>query len=347
LIEASFNQAQLQGARFDCPETIKVAPNGRVERQINDAACTKLQSADFTEASLQGAIFDHASLQGAVFVRAMLQGASLISTDLSGATLSSARLEGASLSQATLLGTSWLYTQAQGVNLREANLTAAAFLRTQLQGADMRGATLQYAVFNAANLYRASAELPFEEVILVRVSLSPSFPRLRYRQRRIETSADAEPETLDDRGYRTLLDQAVEGVTDSTLILSIRERLYRLDPRRGVDEGDSVLAGSHPLNSDAQRNSELRIKRYQALDVAMCGEANAPFVARGLIYNGRVLGSTMEGGHLIERLRDQATCPGAQGLTPSDYQKLLSIEKQVESLKRQDQTDQSGDSSDK
>jgi hypothetical protein len=65
----------------------------------------------------------------------------------------------------------------------------------------------------------------------------------------------------------------------------------------------------------------------------MCDAKHAPFVARGFIYNGRVLAAGLDGGDLITPLRDDHGCPGARGLNSGDREKLREIEAEIKDIR--------------
>jgi hypothetical protein len=69
----------------------------------------------------------------------------------------------------------------------------------------------------------------------------------------------------------------------------------------------------------------------------MCDPEQAPFVAQGLINNGRLSGAERDGGLLIAKLRDPRSCPGAVGLTEEDFRNIRRIESQVQRLRQRQQ----------
>jgi AcrR family transcriptional regulator len=255
----------------------------------------------------------------------MLQGSSLVDANLTASTLSYARLEGASLSGAKAIGGSFLWAQAQGVDFTEADLSAASFLRTQLQGAILGSADISNVAFNQANLYRAFIDKDdLKKALVTRVRADNRFPKLALAKE------DA-PEKLDQTGYDRLLARAPEGVTGETRDLIIK-RLKSLDPSKPADEDQFV--SDKGLSWDKEKNDAIRKARFAKLAETMCDGANAPFDARGFIYNGRVLAAEMEGGQLIAKLRDVAHCPGAQGLNESDFREIMRLEAEAREFRK-------------
>jgi uncharacterized protein YjbI with pentapeptide repeats len=346
LVEASFVGARLEGARFGCASRVEVEVSRRLRQRPRAEACdddraADLRGADFTEAALQGAWFDHAKLQGARLIRAMMQGASLREANLIAATLSYARLEGASLGGANLFGVSLLQAQMQGVDLGDADLSSAALLLTQLQGADLRAASLTNAALNRANLYRAFIDIgEHEDTNFTMVVATPRFPRLARGSsgQGPEGYGDAKlPERLDSNGYKELVRRALEGIPEERTKLLVRKRLEGLDPRV-IPDKETQLVRERPIQSDAGTNSKVRRQRAEDLAEVMCKGEDVPYVARGFIYNGRILGAGDQAATLVATLRSES-CAGAVGLQASDWAELQRIERQAANLKgRRQQT---------
>jgi hypothetical protein len=66
----------------------------------------------------------------------------------------------------------------------------------------------------------------------------------------------------------------------------------------------------------------------------MCQGDDVPYVARGFIYNGRILGAGEQAGALVARLRS-GSCLGAVGLQAGDLAELGRIERQTARMKDQ------------
>ncbi len=111
LDRASFNEAQLAGARFDGAH---------------------LDGARFNRAHLAGARFNGAQLDEARFDEAHLAGARFIGAQLDGARFTGAQLDGATFDDAQLAGASFFWAQLDGADFRRAEgLTAAQFRHAQ------------------------------------------------------------------------------------------------------------------------------------------------------------------------------------------------------------------------
>jgi uncharacterized protein YjbI with pentapeptide repeats len=326
LIEAALTGARLQDARFGCPDHVqfRMKLRGRFRQVVDAETCTDLRSADLTDAELQGASLDDARLQGAYLTRAKLQGASLAGANLTAASLSSARLEGASLAGATLLGALLFGAQMQGTDLGDADLNSATLYRTQLQGANIGNAKLANAEFNQANVYRTAIESDkYPDTAFRSVSTRDRFPRLPRTPggRRADDILSEHPPAIDAEGHAAIVRRALDGVSNARTRALIVQRLAVLDPKVAHP------ADKRPARIDSTEETRRKVQRQRAAEMekAMCAPADAPFVARGLINNGRI-GPYLQGRTLGARLRDAAACPGARGLDASDLRELRRIE---------------------
>ncbi len=360
LLDASFVGAKLQRARFGCAAKLLLEGSGRLRSRARADACdderaADLRGADFSEAILQGAFFNRAKLRGARFARSMMQGMSVDDADLTGATLTYARMEGASLVGARLDGASLFEAQMQGVDVRDASLANATLFRTQLQGANLLGADLSNATLRFANLYRAFVKIQdHEETIFIVVHANPSFPRIRLPSQRKERTSQLAPKQLDAAGYKILVNRVLEGIQGDEIKQSVAARLQLLDPASKTEEDQ--LTSDKPIKSNTQANDRIRAQRVKAIGELMCDEDGAPYVARGFIYNGRILGMEQPSAEmaddpairLIEILRAGA-CPGALGLDVNDFRELGRTEshiRQIKDRRKGKNTDDDDDSDD-
>ena len=301
-------------------------------------SCTDLRRADFTEASLQGADFDHAKLQGSRFVRSMMQGTSLADANLTASHLSYARLEGAFLAGAKAVAVSFLETHAQGADFRKADLTASSLTMAQLQGGHFQGANFNNTTLFSVNLYRAFIDVAaLKTAELSRVHTHDRFPNLRRRPGRTvlpPVATQGTPDSIDAAGFVQLSARALGGVTGNTRDL-ILARLQGLDP--STPPTDEQLVGEPPKNSGEDEVKQTRRAKSVKIAEIMCDAADAPFVARGLIFNGRIFNAEMGGGEVIAKLRDTRNCPGARSLNASDLREIRQIEARVNNMRRRQQ----------
>ncbi|QOZ23463.1 pentapeptide repeat-containing protein [Bradyrhizobium sp. CCBAU 51753] len=349
LLEASFLGARLQKTKFGCAADLQLALSEQLRQRAKADSCdeehaTDLRGADFSEAVLHGASFNHANLRGARFARAMMQGAIVDDADLTGAAFTYARLEGASLANANLTATSMFGAQMQGANLDGADLSFGSLLETQLQGATFRGATLANATFRTARLYRAFVNFDDHAgAILIGVNARPVYPKT-LMPGSVERNNPDLPQTLDAAGFKTLVVRAQERIQSEEIRQVVVARLQVLDPARKADA--KQLVSDQLINSDRAANETIRLARAEAINKLMCEADGAPYIARGFIYNGRILGiqdprqSEADDPSLraIATLRGDA-CPGAVGLVASDFRELTKIERQVLRQKRRDRED--------
>jgi hypothetical protein len=135
------------------------------------------------------------------------------------------------------------------------------------------------------------------------------------------------PDTLDGTGYDELVRRALEGIEHEQTRALIAKRLKVLDP--AMNAGDArQLVSEHSITSKKETNARVAAQRVKELQQAMCEADDAPFVARGFIYNGRIVGAGDRTMALVETLRS-ATCRGAIGLDASDLAELQRIERQA------------------
>jgi uncharacterized protein YjbI with pentapeptide repeats len=356
LVEASFLGARLRKARFGCAVKLQLNPSEQLRKRIKADTCddehaTDLRGADFSEALLQGTSFSHAKLSGARFARAMMQGALLEDADLTGAALTYARLEGASLANSSLTAASLFGAQMQGANLDGADLSLTSFLFTEVQGANLQGATLANASFNAAGLYRAFIKPDDQhDAIFLRVNAQPRYPKLRLPGA-TEGNDPALPKKLDALGFKALIDRAQQSVQSDDIRLAVVARMQVLDPTKKAEQGQ--LVSDKLITSDAATATKVRAARVEAITKLMCEADRAPYVARGFIYNGRIIG--MNSSQLSEAddpaLRAIATlsgdaCAGAAGLDGNDLRELAKLDRQIRQMKHPNKGDSSGDDDD-
>jgi uncharacterized protein YjbI with pentapeptide repeats len=321
---ALFFSSNLQEANFGCAlrgtntdtETDSKESAGR---RWPDDGCTWLQNADLTKAQLQRAWLVAAKLQGASLGLALLQGALLRAVQLQGAWLGRAQLQGAWLEAA----------QLQGASLEEAQLQAASLEEAQLQGAELRGAQLQGASLARAQLQGASldrtqlqgASIANAGVWRARGTPAIDLSDLRGIDPRTKPweQTDATHSTFPvwrDGILRTILSRGHRN--------SVRERLSVLDPDPENEPKDSINAEFWERASSTPSQSQERTVAFLT-DLA-CSSNGAPYVARGLLRNGRIEARGSEVAVVAARLRtgksDHAACSGVKDFTDEDWASL-------------------------
>jgi uncharacterized protein YjbI with pentapeptide repeats len=340
---ASFLMSKLQNARFGCAnrgtntdtETDDKESQGG---QWPDDGCTwlqdadlpfaqlqdaflpgaRLQGADLTKAQLQDAYLSGAQLQGAKLglgtlqgawlAGAKLQGAWLASAQLQGASLENAHLQGAWLSEARLQGASLSKAQMQGASLEEAHLEGALLSGAQLQGSSLDRTHLQGASIANAGVWRArgSPEIDFTD-------LHGIDPETKPWERRDVTA----PSTFSV--WRDGILKVIHTHRDE-----VRERLSALDPAPENEPKNSISAEFWKSASSAPPQSKERTVAFLT-DLA-CSSNGAPYVARGLLRNGRMEAAGSEIAAVAARLRngksDEAACSGVKDFTDEDWASL-------------------------
>jgi len=353
LVEASFLGARLDHAKFGCAAKLQLALSAQLRERAKAGSCddehaTDLRGADFSEALLHGASFSHAKLRGARFARAMMQGTLADDADLTGSTFTFARLEGASFANATMIAVSLFSAQAQGADFSGADLSNATMLITQLQGTNLDGTNLGNATLNRTNLYRAVANIKdYENTIFLAVQARPAFPRIQLPAPR-DSDGQPLPKQLDAEGFKALVTRAQQGIQSEDIRQAVVARLQSLDPAKKAQEGR--LVSDQPIKSTEEVNAKVRAQRFDLLNKLACDANDAPYLARGFIYNGRILGlqdaKVAEADDLslrmIATLRG-SSCPGAVGLDVNDFRELNKIERQVQRLKKKGERDEDDD----
>jgi Pentapeptide repeats (8 copies) len=233
---------------------------------------------------------------------------------------------------ASLFGASLFGAQLQGVDLSEASLTNATLLGTQLQGATFDGAELTHATLRTANLYRVlstptikrtRSSFSFRQNQPFLISCYPpdgeNAPRSRF---------------LDTTGYKAFITRALAGIQSDEIKQAVTARLQLLDPEKKTEDGQLIT--DKPINSDPQTNDRIRTERVKAVGELICDKDGAPYIARGFIYNGRILGMEQPSAEAaddpalltIATLKHGA-CPGADGLDVNDFRELDRIASQI------------------
>ena len=331
LNRAGFFQSNLQDAHFACAH---IETDKSTGRRWPDDGCTWLQGATFDLAELQGASFIQARLQGASFSLALLQGANLHSAELQGASLGFARLQGASLVQAQLQG-AWLvgaqlqgasldHAELQGADLEKAQLQGASLQEAQLQGASLQKAQLQGALLVGAQLQGASldgTQLQGASIANAGVWRARGGPEIDLTDL---DGVDRETKPWEQRHvppstFSVWRDSVLKAVRypDRT-----RERLSALDPAPENEPKNSINAEFWKKASSATPQSKDRT--VALLTDLACSRDGAPYVARGLLRNGRMKATGSQIAEVVARLRkgksDQAACLGVKDFTDWDWE---------------------------
>jgi uncharacterized protein YjbI with pentapeptide repeats len=318
--------AQLQGARFDYAQLQNASLDG-----------VQLQGASLNGAQLQGASLDGAQLDWAELVGAQLQGASLrdaklrctslYSAELQGASLRGAQLEGASLRGAQLQGASLDDAELQGANLRGAQLQAASLVSAQLQGVSLQASQLEGASLNGAQLLGASLDgAGLQGASLQDVFVWRARPPTSWQvEGALISGLTTGPESWTKESYAELKARM--------------ETVPRcLSPGRDRALGSIEILGEKPYEEDAKLAQQWRAlaaesrssaEAYQgemakALIRIGCGAERAPYVISGLIQqlDSRLGDSPARWAEVARAFLDEASCPGARGLSEESRAKL-------------------------
>jgi len=340
---ALFLWSKLQEARFGCAErganTDTETDDKESAGRWPDDGCTWLQDADFSFAQLQDAIFSRTRLQGAQFTKAELQGAWLVGAQLQGANLGLTQLQGASLRAVQMQGAwlgraqmqgAWLEAaHLQGASLEEAQLQGASLDEAELQGAELRGSQLQGASLARARLQGASldrTQLQGASIANAAVWRARGTPALDLSDlhgidlgTKPWEQSDATPSTFPVWRDGILKTIPSRGHRDDA-----RERLSGLDPDPEKEPKDSINAEFWERASSAPSQSKERT--VAILTDLACSSKGAPYVARGLLRNGRIEAMGSQIAAFAAQLRsgksDPAACLGVKDFTDEDWASL-------------------------
>jgi uncharacterized protein YjbI with pentapeptide repeats len=298
--------------------------NGADLRRI-DLTGAQLQGASLWNVRLQGALLDRAQLQGASLYMAHLQGASFGYAQLQDATLDRAQLQAAALAFAHLQGASLNDAQLQGAILSVAQLQGASLNRAQMQGASLVNTELQGASLNGAQLQGVE----FANTRLDYSDLRESFVWRSSRQQIVLVGADLAGMSPDPVSYEpnaSLLDGVDNKITHEQLL----RQFFVLRPDNpdwpSKRDEENAKYWSEQVAMAAQRShQEMQDALASFLIGLSCADEGAPYVARGLIRNGRVAATGRHAAEIEQKLLNPKTCPGAVGLSDFDQYQLRAI----------------------
>ena len=261
-----------------------------------DLEGAQLQGASLNTAQLQGASLDHADLQGALLVDAQLQGASLEYAELQGASLNSAQIQGASLNSAQLQGASLKRAQLQGAWFADTGeLSVRVQLRTAYDSTIFYGTDLRN-----AELWRTS----FERALLIAV---------------LEDGLKEGAISKDE--FAALKAAIMKEVPEGKQREQALKRIEKLNPDIFGPEASQqeMLEKGHVDETAYKKSLAVQLK-----SVACADDQNAPYVVRGLIANGRILGAGAQAVGLVEAIL-KPDCPVSATLTDADKAALKEI----------------------
>ena len=356
---ASLDLAHIQGASLDGAQLEGASFN---EAQLQGASLrgAQLQGASLYGAQLQGARLDYAQLQKASLDFAKLQGASLYGAQLQGARLMKDNLQGATLNEAQLRGASFNEVQLQGASFNEAQLQGAWFYKAQLQGASLVNAQLQLASLELAQLQGASlvnAQLQGASLQGVNLNAVDLWGAFLWRSAggggldvvaaRLFNSPDQwQPVWRDHWGsvqpwnaeayqdLRTMLEALPPGNPRGKALDNIR-RLACANPNTMIASCNSNPATDPPevaaLRKALDDASVDDVAYGKALALALktlvcSGDADAVYVLRGVLGNGRLTAVGPEAPALVDFIMSKE-CPVSASLTDADKATLLQIKR--------------------
>ena len=270
---------------------------------------------------------------------------------LEAANLNAAELQGAQLNVAKLQGVSLYGAQIQGASLLGANLQGASLENAQLQGADLSQAELQGAELTNANLFRTE----FVDVNLDNAAVySPGYGKTVLPPVSVPGEKVVElTNTLVNEWTRKAIEHVRgddERPADETK-KQIVQRLGRLKTGGATGDEDTRVTGDEDTRvtnfwNEAAKNSLNNEKEFpkrlaQQLGDLACSADGAPYVARGLLRNGRLRATGQHLLAIVDRMKkarsdpakpeaiDLSACPGVEGFTEQDWLSLRSLDDEL------------------
>jgi uncharacterized protein YjbI with pentapeptide repeats len=282
-----------------------------------------LRKADFTGAILNAARVQGAKLQGARLVSTRLQGAELQMAELQGAALFMARLEGAKLMGAKLQGADLRSVRLQGANLMWAELQGVELQSAELQGANIEQAQLQGALLSEAQLQGASLNKGF----LWLVRGTPKIGLTDLGNFDMDTAPWKDADSTFDQWQNTVLKWLTADEKD--LFLKQFKPEWKSEELIPADFWKDAL-------STPPQGEQRKAKLAEFLANLACYSGSSPYVARGLLRNGRMEATGTQIVTVAEKLRkgksDETACPGVKGFTDQDWgwlDKLVALAKET------------------
>lgn len=322
-----FTGTNLDGARLD----FAVAPGAKFG--CDDIGAPPPKNPDWPDhgcSSLRGASLYGANLSGAKFFGARMEGSILIHANLSGANLQNVHLEATVLTRANFTAAYMGLTRLQDAYLFNTNLAGATVKDSQLDGA-----LLEYTNFEFASLGHLGS---------VRVSNTVGQPILDFAAFDLDGSSvpppahDVDFKDMRNRMLSVLLDEekrrapwfgtasgSAQGDGFSIFTPSYYESFYN-DANKKTDwsKVKSSVTDLWMKNTPADTGEEhlegfkRRFLSDRFAEMA-CDTENAPFVARGLIWNDIIVRADLLSDSFLTKVRDAQSCRGAVGLKPEDY----------------------------
>lgn len=323
LLNANLANARLRGANLYYAN-LQGADLSSAQLQEADMTIARLLSADLSRASLQGAHISKAvlqgtnlsgaNLQGADLIGALMQGADLVGTRMQGANLRAVSLQGANLLGAGMQGADLGGARLQGSDLRATSMQGTDFWSSNLEGTDLRGAAMEGSNLRGIKVFRTRCPTPAWRSHCLNT---------------FRTKADAahlhfsNPKHLRSHWENTR--KSLEGIRSSALRQQIAHRLSVLALRDSKNSRDPDRARW----KETEKNILSAESRASIVEHLTCHVDNAPYVARGLMRNGRIAAVEEHRHSIAQRMRegknDPTICPGVVGFTDSDWAMLDSI----------------------
>ena len=296
---AFLRDANLSGARLD-------------RAQLQNAILLKanLKGANLTRAQMQGTSLNDAELHGAILTSASMQGASLVQAGMVGAAMSGVNLTGANLEAADLRGASLSRARFFAAKLDSANLTGSILTAAHLEGASLENTSFELALLRQLRVWRTSENPLVEDFLVEGVKLTETpFEAGQFAEWR-----EAQAKMIDNEAVRTRVNQA----------------LAVLDPAAGDPRNATVSTAWTGRHAKTKTDEDYNVRLVSMLADLSCDPDAGRYIVRRFLVAQRFV-STAKGKEILERFRKakepeqsggEARCPGAIGLSNSDFSML-------------------------
>jgi len=310
---ARLDFVRASGAIFGCDDT------GVYETEDwPDQGCASLRGASLLGADLSGASFFNVHMEGSVLIDANLSGARFRNVHLEASVLTNANLTAAYLGAARLQNAYLFNTNLSGATLENSQLGGALLERSQFQFASLGGLsgigvgdTVGKPMLNFAAFDLDGSSVPPPTFV-------SDFNGMRNRMlnRLLEEEKRRNP-WLASKQYISSgnLDVLTPAFYESYYSSGTKTDWNSL--RGEVSESWNAI----PVGEMKDKDLESIKRRFLAERFAelACDGENAPFVARGLIFNDVLLRMGPSADIFLAKVRDIPNCRGAAELKAQDY----------------------------
>lgn len=321
---ANLSGADIRGALLSCERT-------NFSSSDSDEDTTLEGNSDYRCADLRGANLSEVSAQGAQFWGAKLQGANFGFSDLSGASFYGASLQGAYLGGARMAFVNLQQAHAQGAYFVDAQLQGTYFTDSQLDGAVLDEAQLQGAEFNPKSLTGAS----LAGICTWNTEINRHRLYGLLRSTVVSMAQDTRPGCQwNTAAYGSLLEAISDGMLSSDADRITRDLAPRLNPQTvSADDSAEDWKVAEEISTSTQQYPYPYLE-VRTLVSLVCREDADLFATKGVVdqIKKRLSKYPKNEVDLASALLNSEKCPGAQGLSDVDKERLRGIKERLRGI---------------